>query len=269
MCRLKKKKKEKHGSLTVETALVMPLFIFMIINIISLFEMIHIHAVLDSALNQAGKEISTFANMQEVYEIDLLTQAYVKERVVQIAGRDKLDDSVIVGGTSGIVLWRSEIEEENDVIDLIMTYRVKPWISFFDVGEMVLLNRCYIKAYTGFEHSDDLNGEKKYYITETGEVYHTSRTCTHLKLSISMIEDEELEWLRNIDGKAYTSCEICYTNEQENNKLYVTLQGNRYHSTVACTGLKRTIYVITESQINGRPMCMRCMKESGISVGTY
>lgn len=257
----------KKGSITVETSLVLPFFLFCILNLIALFEMIHIHTVLDSALNQIGKEISTYANFQNLYEDTLLTEVYVNARVVEIVGRDKLENSIIVGGVNGIALWRSEVSEENDVIDLVMTYRVKPWFAFDEIGDMVLLNRCYIKAYTGYEKEDLSDSEQKYYIADTGEVYHLNRACTHLLLSISTIQVPEVENARNMYGARYTPCEICFDEYQGNTTLYITNQGDRYHAYVACPGLKRTIYTISASQIGNRALCLRCMKEYGWNVG--
>lgn len=261
-------KKKIKGSITIEVALVLPLFMFCLLNLITLFEMIHIHSVMDSALNQVGKEISTYANFQDVYENSFLTEAYVRERVIQIAGREKIENSVIVGGISGIKLWRSEVRTDNDVIDLIVTYRVKPWFAFEHVGEMVLINRCCVKAYTGYEREELGVGEGKYYIADTGEVYHLNRTCTHLLLSISMIEIQELESARNMYGSAYSPCEICFDEYCGNSNIYITEQGDRYHAFVACPGLKRTIYVISASEIGNRPLCLRCMKEYGWNAGS-
>ena len=242
----------------METALVLPVFLFLFINIISIFEIIYIHTVLDTALNEAGKEISSYAPMIDAYENVLLSEIYVKERVIQIAGRDRINDSIIVGGVNGIVLWRSQIKEQNDIIDLVMTYRVEPWLPVFNIGEMVLINRCYIKAYTGYEITDYTSGEQRYYIADTGEVYHLYRSCTHLQLSISAISSEKLETARNDNGGKYSPCEICYEEEYSQNVYYITTQGDRYHTSVACTGLKRTIYVVTESGIGNMPICSRC-----------
>lgn len=260
-------KKHRMGSITVETALVLPLFMFCLLNITALFEMLHIHSVLDCALNQVGKEISTHAYFQELYENTLLTEVYVKERVIEIVGRDKIQDSLIIGGTNGITLWRTEVNEQNDIIDMVMTYRVKPWFAFENVGEMVLLNRCFIKAYTGYEREDLSVGEGKYYIADTGEVYHLNRACTHLLLSISMIKKESLDSARNMYGGKYSPCEICFDEYSGNEQLYITDQGDRYHAYVSCPGLKRTIYVITASEIGNRPLCLRCMKEYGWNAG--
>ena len=238
--------------------MVMPLFLLLLINIISIFEMIHIHTLLDSGLTQAGQEISSYAPLVEDYESILLTEVYVKERVIQLVGRDRINKSPIIGGTGGIMLWRSEIKDENDVIDLVMTYRVEPWLPIFNVGEMTLINRCYIKAYTGYEKDDESRDDRKYYVADTGEVYHLYRSCTHLQLTISMIETEELGDARNENGSKYKPCEICWDEETKQEQCYITPQGDRYHLSVSCTGLKRTIYVITEAQIGNKPLCSRC-----------
>lgn len=251
----------------METALVLPLFMFCLFNITALFEMLHIHSVLDCALSQVGKEISTYAYFQEFYENTLLTEVYVRERVIEIVGRDKIQNSLIVGGTAGITLWRTEVNEQNDVIDMVMTYRVKPWFAFGNVGEMVLMNRCFIKAYTGFEREDLTGDEAKYYIADTGEVYHLNRACTHLLLSISAIKIQDLDNARNMYGTRYSPCEVCFDEYNGDEQLYITDQGDRYHAYISCPGLKRTIYVITASEIGNRPLCLRCMKEYGWNVG--
>lgn len=248
----------KKASITVEAALVLPLFLFLLINIISIFEMIHIHTVLDSALSSVGREISSYAPMVEDFENVLITEIYVKERVMEIAGRDKINHSVIIGGTKGIVLWRSELKENNDVIDLVMTYRVEPWLPVFGVGEMTLVNRCYVKTYTGYEEGDGSQNDKKYYVADTGEVYHLYRSCTHLQFSISQIEITELKNARNENGGKYKPCEICWDENTPQNRCYITTQGDRYHSSVSCAGLKRTIYIINASQIGNKPLCSRC-----------
>lgn len=246
------------GSITTETAIVLPLFIFLLVNVITLFQMISIHTSLDSALTQVGREVSAYACFQEAYENVFLTDVYVKERVIQTVGRDVINDSVIVGGTAGIVLWRSEVSEENDVIDLVMTYRVRPVFPIFDVGEMTLINRCYIKAYTGYEKEEYGGDRNRYYVAENGEVYHLQRSCTHLQLSISMLNMNELASARSSDGSRYYPCEVCYDAGQSVNRVYITTQGNRYHSSVACTGLKRTVYVISARGIGNKSLCTRC-----------
>lgn len=247
------------GSMTIEAACVTPLFLFLLLTILSLFEMLIMHSVLDSALQQVGKEISTFAYVTEDYESTLLTELYVKERVIQIVGRDRLNDSVIVGGAGGIMLWRTTLDSQKDTIDLVMTYRVRPRFHFFHINEMVLVNRCYVKAYTGYKVEDSESKSEYFYVTDKGEVYHVRRSCPYLQPSVTAVQTAKLSLLRNEDGSKYKPCEICLDSGQEGEVFYVTTWGEHYHSSIACTGLKRTIYVMREEQLGGRRMCTKCM----------
>ena len=40
--------------------------------------------------------------------------------------------------------------------------------------------------------------------------------------------------------------------------LYVTEEGECYHYKIDCSGLKRTVYMINKSQIEGKGPCSRC-----------
>ena len=41
-------------------------------------------------------------------------------------------------------------------------------------------------------------------------------------------------------------------------EIYITSQGNRYHTQLNCSGLKRTIYTVPLSQTGGRGRCSKC-----------
>lgn len=274
--------------------MVMPLFLFFIMMLLSVFDMMRIHVVMDSALQQVGQEMSVYyyaydaygeiiaddkqdnyaigieedkelAKENETYDFlkDMfLKEGYIKSRIVSIVGKDRIENSVIIGGVNGITLWRSDLEEGNHILDLTMTYRVKPWFSFEGIGEMTLMNRCYIRTYTGYVPETENVSGLKYYIAENAEVYHTNRDCTHLRLTISYVSLEDLPNSRNLYGRKYTECEICYEEELRKEGLYIALQGDRYHSVISCSGLKRTVYTVSQKEIAGLPLCIRCSQES-------
>ena len=98
------------------------------------------------------------------------------------------------------------------------------------------------------------------YVTETGTVYHLSRSCTHLDLAISPVTSEQLSASRNASGGNYRVCELCGMSAASQGTYYITKEGDRYHSSLSCSGLKRTVYEIPISQVGDRRPCSRCSR---------
>ena len=87
-------------------------------------------------------------------------------------------------------------------------------------------------------------------------VYHRDNQCTYLDLSIRTAGKKDIAQLRNENGEKYRTCEKCGKKAGKN--VYITNQGNRYHSSIGCSGLKRKIYAIPISEAQGKGECSRC-----------
>ena len=83
-----------------------------------------------------------------------------------------------------------------------------------------------------------------------------ARSCTHLTLSITLAGRDEVEGLRNASGGRYSPCEKC--GGDGSGIVYVTNEGDRYHNTIECSGLKRTVRCVPLSEAGGRSPCSRC-----------
>ena len=113
-----------------------------------------------------------------------------------------------------------------------------------------------VKVWNGYEKERfGIRDEGVVYITETGLVYHRDYHCTHLDLSIRMVSSEEVKRLRNKSGGKYHTCERC---KGGTGGVYITDTGNRYHSSLSCSGLKRTVYAVPLSEIAGKRACSKC-----------
>lgn len=93
-------------------------------------------------------------------------------------------------------------------------------------------------------------------MTETGTVYHKDRSCTYLKLSIRKVSYSVTGKLRNRYGEKYYACSCCRSGVGAT--VYITDTGNRYHADRSCSGLKRTIHKIKESEVSHLPSCSKC-----------
>ncbi|MBD5544128.1 MAG: hypothetical protein HDR01_07810 [Lachnospiraceae bacterium] len=186
------------------------------------------------------------------------SEAYVRQQVNELAGKDYLDNSCIKNGSNGIIYSFSRIMKE-DKIELAAVYQVEPKIPYIGFKGFTMVTRCTARAFTGYDNAGidkKEHGEQLVYVTETGKVYHVSKNCTHLRLSISKVNYKEVGGLRNEGGEKYKPCEKCGRNP--GSTVYITREGNRYHTTISCSGLKRTIDAMPISKVGNRTPCSRC-----------
>ena len=254
--------RELDAGMTVEAAVVLPLFLFFLLNLSCAIELIRLHGNLQLALWETGSRLAVYGHALEDNSVaSLFSYFYVRQQMVEYVGEDYLDSSPLAGGAKGLVPWESEIFSSGDEIDIIVTYQVSPWSSLAGFASFRMANRYFAHIWNGYDISDterelELLADVVY-MTETGEVYHENRNCTHLVLSIQETTRTEAERRKNQWGKGYTPCEKCEP-EEEDQILYITDEGERYHSDRNCSGLKRTVFAVLRSQVSGYRVCSRC-----------
>lgn len=280
--------KKLAAGMTVEAALVLPLFIFFFVNLGCAMEMIRLHGNLQLALWNVGNRMCIYGYAAEqADEINhtvsestkenhewwntladiALTGIYVKNQVVHYVGESYLEASPLSNGTGSLQFWKSEIlgKEDSvvsgDVVDIILTYQVSPWLDIPFVKPFRMSNRYYGRQWTGYDVTSNVSGDQNaqdvVYITQNGSVYHESLECTHLKLSIQEVSLEEAKTARNESGGRYQECAKC-KNKAFQGTVFVGRDGDCYHYDRECSGLKRTIYTITRQQASGYRPCSRC-----------
>jgi hypothetical protein len=280
------------GSMTVEAALVLPLFLFFISNILFIFDMVRLQSRMLSALHETGKQTAEYSYFFRYATADLmslqagenlydgemgadlgelggavfsffLSETYVRKSVETFLGTDYLDHTCLDGGAGAISYLRSDILASGDIIDITADYRVRPFIPVFGLQNFSMQSRYYAHAWVGYDVGGELpdaegkENEKMVYITETGTVYHLDRNCTYLQPSIHTSTVLQLESERNTSGGRYYPCEICHP--PSTGSVLITDTGNRYHSSTSCPGLKRTVHEVPLSSVEGKmPPCSKC-----------
>jgi hypothetical protein len=207
------------ASMTIEAALALPIFLFFMLSILYIFQIIYLQTESYQILHQAGHRIafSAYAQREDYGE-----------------------------GT----------------VEFTVAYPIVPYLWWRDFGFLHVSQQYYGYAWIGYELGQgegESEGEDEYvYITETGTVYHVTMNCTHLSLSISSVELDEVDALRNKGGAKYYPCEICSNGKKS--VVFITDTGNRFHDDVNCSGLKRTVTKITldEAVNQGYRGCSRC-----------
>lgn len=235
------------GSLTVETALALPIFLFAVTAILYLFWMMQIQYITRNSLDKATAEISLKSQVSAKKAENLAKAVFYKELAAQ-----KCPLSKIELGIAGFSWKNTKVNEE--YMDMWVTYRIKFPISFLGLKSMKFSDGCRMRRWTGNHgQGEEEKNQEWVYVTPTESVYHLSRTCTHLKLSVTSAARERLK----TDLKSYAPCGHC-GKKKGGSTIYVTSEGDCYHTKIDCSGLKRTVYMIPKEQAGGKRACSRC-----------
>ncbi|MCQ2491471.1 MAG: pilus assembly protein [Lachnospiraceae bacterium] len=242
----------EQGSLTLEASLVLPLFLFAMISCMLFGQMLIVEGKMKHGLVQATMEVATLEYYKERKHTKV-SQAEIYAFQKQYSDMEDLPSAIKI---STLNFLGTKIPNDMGELEIHMNYQMG--INFPFVGEKsIWINEVmFQKAYTGYEPTAFELGNGYVYVTDFGSVYHKSLSCTHIMLSISasnQIKDM-------LDGKTrYRACEKCIKNKKDTfATLYIPSEGDCYHSTLACSGLKRTIHEITVWEIGGRKPCSRC-----------
>ncbi len=271
------------SSLTIEAAIALPIFIFFVIAIIYFLVIIslqmNIQVGMDEAARSIGKKVYLAQNIESVYEdfkeesardVDEETKSLVasglntltlKTWILKGSLFNRVDKSKILGGITGFRTDNSIYNEDEGILDMVVNYTyVIPFLPS-SISNINFVQRSKTHVWTGKEISLGIDGssseKKTVYITPTGTVYHTSKTCPFLDLTIQMVQYSEVETLRNKSEGKYHRCSEC-AKQGTPACVYITDYGTKWHSNPNCSGLKRTIIEKDISEIGDMHECSKC-----------
>ena len=260
----------KRGSMTLEAAFALPFFLFAVLNILFAVNIIGMQSRLQAAMHQVGNKMAfagyTYENtMSGVLPESLvsvaLSEGYARGQILEYVGRSYLEQSCVKGGVGGISFAGSSVMGADDLIDLKVSYRVRPFIELLGFDGFWMSQRYYGRAWTGYDVtgsiSDITQEDPMVYITETGEVYHLDRNCTYLNPTVEAVSAESVSGRRNTSGVKYVACGFC-GGAGIGKEVYITNYGTSYHRQITCPGLKRTIYTMPLSEVGTRRRCSKC-----------
>lgn len=251
------------GSLTVESAFVLPLFFFLITILTCALDLYRISTLIQTSLCEGAKELGMYAYCTEEDSsspvgavTDVVCTAYGTKKVREVLNGENLLG--IQGGINGIYLLGSGFQ--NGTVTLKASFFYSGPGEIFRVFPIKLQLVGQAQAWTGYNgflHSAG-SSEDLVYISQWESVYHTSQECTHLELSINRVSKNSAKEHLNQYGGHYYPCEKCMKNDNGENFVYITKTGSRYHSSRNCGGLTRTVTAVRKSDIGGLRLCSRC-----------
>lgn len=278
------------GSVTVETVLVLPIFLWAAAGLLMLGNLLMTEAKIQYALSktadvyaarkamesfrkdssdgrktesgQAGGKVAGTGDVsRKVKDMarSMLTTAGLQAIFSSVYEESPVDSSCLSGGRAGIVLSASLSGDEKEMVEINAVYCLKidiPFVGTYSFPKKAAVTQRIFSGYTEGKGSGDGSGKEGsgvVYVTEHGSVYHTSLSCSHICLRISGGNVERI-----LKEKKYHACDKCIDDEEAPPVLYVTRYGDKYHSSLSCSGLKRTVRTIPKEEAEGMKMCSRC-----------
>lgn len=241
----------RKASYTLEAAVIFPIVAGFIVFILMYFRILQVQTGVSAALTYASRMTAVEACVVDSEPALLLSAEGLM--ISKLKDNEQVENYV-QGGAAGISLLKSDFSGKN--VELRAEYAVKLPFNFFEISEYSVsqtsLSRKWIGQTSGSETGSYV------YITDFGSVYHKSKSCCYLDLSINSVNISDIAPLRNKSGAKYSACSKCVAKNMADSKVYITDYGTLYHSDISCSALKRTIHIVKLSEVDGMSACSKC-----------
>lgn len=223
------------ASVSIEACIAIPIFLFAFLEMLSLLQALSVYSTNLYEIQSAIEPFSQYAYADEL-------PVHISEAYLQIELKSLCS-----------------IDREHSAISVRRSFSVAPIIPFAEI-EIPMSQYYFVRMWTGYEKAATELQSDVVYITETGQVYHIYRDCTHLSLSIQAVSRNALKDVRNEIGEVYKNCPRCLEEivTEEIDRFYITQTGDKYHGKLDCSALKRTVFVMSLEDVKDRALCLRC-----------
>ena len=270
--------------MTIEAALVLPLFLFFVIAIMYFLIIVGLQSDIQLSMEEASRNIGKKAYFALHAEGAIGTEETdgdtagilsaginalsVKTLILKDGLGEEISRSRIRGGVGGFYVYHSTYDIKEGVLDIIVNYTYDIPFLPDSIGDVRFVQRFRSHVWTGKELSESSGGNgaggkeqtegTTVYVTPYGTVYHLSTDCHYLDLSIQAISGDEVDAARNKDGGKYYMCTDCCKKGEHYDTVYITDYGTNWHSDLHCSGLKRTVEEIDISEVGNMHVCPMC-----------
>ncbi|MDD5860538.1 MAG: hypothetical protein PUC99_09415 [Eubacteriales bacterium] len=206
------------ASLTLEAALVLPLYLMACVVLISVMNAVRIQGERNLELSNKARKMAAAASLAgeraDGFWIDISSNYYYRY-------------PFSVPGAEGV--------------RIATRARVYPWVG---------------ADADAFSEGTGGAGASMVYVTENESVYHTHADCSHLDLTIIKTTTDEVGSLRNADGGKYKPCSGFPKGYE--GPVYVSESGDYYYPTENYGSLTRHVSIVSADECGNLPLCTRC-----------
>ncbi len=265
------------GSLAIEAAIVLPLFLFMMFILIFPLRVMEEERRLQNTIENVGKQLAAAEYIKTVGN----------ELLKSDGGDNETFKSFVNGAEEGValgVILAKALEtksismpyfseetgifsgENEDMFKVELKYDIKlPFSAYFisaPTGSIVANRRAWTGSDGGRGRSkystdgEDDTEERIVYLGKTSTVYHDNPNCHYLSNVTRTADAAHMEALRNENGAKYHACPSCKPGSS--GTVYYFESGTAYHSSEQCKAITAYSRAVKLSEVGDMRACSYC-----------
>ena len=238
------------ASVTIEAALSITIFLIVTIALSSFLAMLYSQLSIEEKINNISMETAKakyFVNYDKEEGEKYKSMAEVGYISAKIFSDNKSNGKTIN------LLNPAQSNMDNGMIDVVLSYDVK---IPFTMSRWNVTQRAKVKDWTGI---DLVEPGEIVYITKYGTVYHRSKECKHLIINVSEVTFAQANLMRNKSGHKYKRCSYCVRGKMSDlSSVFITPDGDRYHNSLDCLGLTRSVIEVDIKDVGDKKPCSSC-----------
>lgn len=257
------------ASMTVEAALVLPMFLFLAYALLLPIRWIDTQRKVQMITEYFCEDLSQYAYIAERWNDKFSEKDFGLDPQIFSDGAAGLFLKGKVGGyADDVTINVSRVPDEENHICFEVTYTEKiPYFSVLSKGvsmNAAARRRCW----TGLDGKLKENGDNA--ISESEETmvyvgagmgrYHLSAECHYISNQYECIPLSQIAAKRTSGGKKLTACSACAGDCKSGDMVYVTSEGTHYHKVTTCNAMVSYVRKVPLSEVEHLGCCSYCLK---------
>lgn len=269
------------ASLTLEAALVLPLFLFAAVLLMLPMKILSTDRKIQAGLEAAGEDLSRLAYLQNALERgDVEALKGAGEMVEGARGligaaaliyvQNRIGDYIDTEQVRGFHLWGSNMDEEENRIALVAEYEIVLPFPTFGLGSIKRTAKSVRRRWIGKSREDDAADQTEeeidnriVYVGRNGKRYHLSRSCHYLANTLTAVSVESAKERKNSKGERYHACSSCGSAVKAGDTVYIMPSGTSYHADRGCRSIMAYVRAVRFSEVKHLGACSYCSTEGG------
>lgn len=259
------------GSLTLEAAMCLPLFLFTCVCLMMPMKMMDRQRQIQAVMESVGEELSQYAYLEYCLRtgsgetVDpqrtdgeetagLLGAGYAAMRILGQIDKGWIENVSFSGTDMGT----------DDMVRIVMEYRMRLPFSVLGLESVPVRQVCSRRMWNGADGGRcGQNGtsgeveEETVYIGKHSTRYHRQRTCHYLYNDLKAVPSGDVDSLRNLSGARYGPCKTCKAGPGSGT-VYIMPYGTSYHASKTCASIMAYVQAVPLSQVVHLGECSYC-----------